>query len=219
MDSDDGMARITYLPGFAPPPEPVRSDAAPSDVVPSEAGRSDVVPSEAGPLEAAAGSDWEAEERRAESVSMHALTRRGMSRWELGEVLLSRELDVCIVESELDRLERVGLIDDAALAETIVRTQHERKGLGRSALIAELRKRRIDRDAIDEALEQLEDGDEQQRATALAERRAPQLSGLDRATAVRRLTGYLMRKGYSSTIIRTAVDQAMPQRARGVRFR
>ena len=229
MDSDNGLARVTYLPGFAPPPEPVRSDTVRSDTVrseiaPSEAGRSDVVPSEAGPLEAgpleaAAGSDWEAEERRAESVSMHALTRRGMSRWELGEVLLSRELDVCIVESELDRLERVGLIDDAALAETIVRTQHERKGLGRSALIAELRKRRIDQDAIDEALEQLEDGDEQQRATALAERRAPQLSGLDRATAVRRLTGYLMRKGYSSTIIRTAVDQAMPQRARGVRFR
>ena len=66
MDSDNGLARVTYLPGFAPPPEPVRSDTVRSEIAPSEAGRSDVVPSEAGPpeagpLEAAAGSDWEAE--------------------------------------------------------------------------------------------------------------------------------------------------------------
>lgn len=187
MGPDDGMAKVTYLPGVVAP-------------------------------EVATGSDWAAEERRAEKISVHALTRRGMSRWELGEVLLSRELDVCIIEAELDRLERAGLIDDAALAETIVRTQHDRKGLGRSALVAELRKRRIDQSAIDEALEQLEDGDEEHRAIALAERRAPQLRGLDHATAVRRLSGFLQRKGYSGSIIRMAVDRALPRAGSGVRF-
>ena len=151
MGSGEGLAKVSYLPGVV----------APGVVAPGVE-----VPSAAAPEP---GSDWAAEERRAENVSMHALTRRGMSRWELGEVLLSRDLDVCIVEAELDRLEGVGLIDDAALAETIVRTQHERKGLGRSALVAELRRRRIDQEAIDEALEQLEDGDEEHRAIALAE--------------------------------------------------
>jgi regulatory protein len=163
--------------------------------------------------------DWAAQERRAENVSMQALTRRGMSRWELGEKLLARDLDPCIVEAELDRLERVGLIDDGALAETIVRTQHERKGLGRTAIAQELRRRHVDPDAIEEALEQLDDADENSRALELAERRAAQLRNLDHETAVRRLSGYLQRKGYSADTVRNAVVSALPRRASGVRFR
>ena len=162
----------------------------------------------------------ERRERRAENISVSALTRRGMSRHELERTLLARELDAEIVEAELERLESVGLIDDAALAETLVRTQHERKGLGRSALTAELRRRHIDQEHIDAALEQVDDVDETARAGELAERRARQLTSLDRDTAERRLTGYLMRKGYSSSVVRAAVDAALPaRRTGGVRFR
>lgn len=162
-----------------------------------------------------------AQASRAENVSMNALTRRGMSRWEMGERLVARDLDSSVVEAELDRLERVGLLDDAALAETIVRTQHERKGLGRSALNSELRRRRIDQGVIDEALSQLDGDDERVRAGELAERRARQLGGLDRETAARRLNGYLMRKGYAFDVVREAVDAALPKAGSGagVRFR
>ncbi|HEU4850372.1 MAG TPA: regulatory protein RecX [Terrimesophilobacter sp.] len=206
MNSDEKLARVTYLPGVTPPavaaePSPIHAEPSPE------------------PAEAPASDDWQAQEHRAENVSMHALTRRGMSRWELGEVLLSRDLDPCIVDAELDRLEGVGLIDDSALAETIVRTQHERKGLGRAALVAELRRRRIDQDAIDEALEQLDEAGERERAHQLAERRAAQLRGLDHETAVRRLSGYLQRKGYSAETVRGAVIAALPRQSSGVRFR
>lgn len=194
MDSDGALARVTYLPGVTPP-EPLSAPG--SD--PEE--------------------DWSAQRRRAENVSMHALTRRGLSRGELGRVLLSRDLDPGIVEAELDRLEGVGLLDDAALAETFVRTQHERKGLSRSALAAELRRRHLDQLAIEGALEQLDEADERERARQLAERRAPQLSALDHETAVRRLSGYLQRKGYSSETVRSAVLAALPRQSSGVRFR
>lgn len=158
-------------------------------------------------------------EVRAENVSMHALTRRGMSRWELEKTLLSRELDGEVVEAELDRLEAVGLLDDAALAETFVRTQHDRKGLGRGALTAELRRRHIDQEHIDAALEQVDDDDEQTRATELAVKRAGQLSSYDLETAKRRLHGFLSRKGYSSSVVRAAIDEALSPRSSGVRFR
>ncbi|MBK4347608.1 regulatory protein RecX [Lacisediminihabitans sp. G11-30] len=154
---------------------------------------------------------------------MHALTRRGMSRWELEKTLLSRDFEPEAVEEELDRLERVGLLDDGALAETLVRTQHERKGLGRSALTAELRRRHIDQEHIDAAMEQVHDDDEQSRATELAVKRAPQLRSYDTETAKRRLTGFLMRKGYASSVVRNAVDEALSGRSSGsssgVRFR
>lgn len=158
-------------------------------------------------------------EVRAENVSMHALTRRGISRWELEKTLLSRELDEGIVAAELDRLEGVGLLDDAALAETFVRTQHDRKGLGRGAITAELRRRHIDQEHIDVALEQVDDDDEQTRATELAIKRAGQLSSYDLETAKRRLHGFLSRKGYSSGVVRAAIDEALSARSSGVRFR
>jgi regulatory protein len=200
----DGLARVTYLPGVKPSPSPVAPGFA------SFFGEDEVVsPAESAPIEVEKATSPDRAIARAENVSMHALTRRGMSRWELEKTLMSRELDEQVVADELERLERVGLIDDAVLAENFVRTQHERKGLGRQALSAELRRRHIDQEHIDAALEQVDDDDEQSRATELALKRAPQLRSYDLETAKRRLTGFLMRKGYSSSVVRSAVDTAL----------
>ena len=234
MVSGDGLklARISYLPGVTPPPSPesnpVEAIAAEPPTVPDfvsffgeprDADSGSAEPGDADSGDAGAAEGNKRREVRAENVSMHALTRRGMSRWELEKTLLSRELDGEVVEAELDRLEGVGLLDDAALAETFVRTQHDRKGLGRGAITAELRRRHIDQEHIDAALEQVDDDDEQSRATELAVKRAGQLSSYDLETAKRRLHGFLSRKGYSSSVVRAAIDEALSPRSSGVRFR
>ena len=227
---DDGWATAESAPlpdfasffGEAEEPQPAMVTPASPAAAGPRGGRSTTPDeSESAPREDALGRGKR--EVRAENVSMHALTRRGMSRWELEKTLLSREFEPEAVEEELDRLERVGLLDDAALAETLVRTQHDRKGLGRSALSAELRRRHIDQEHIDAALEQVDDDDEQSRATELALKRAPQLRSYDHETAKRRLTGFLMRKGYASSVVRAAVDEALSGHSSGsssgVRFR
>lgn len=212
MDSDGTLATVTYLPGVFPPHENVQRNAVASGEEPVP-----MVPSEP-VVTAKPAVTAERTSRRAENISMNALTRRGRSRWELGQVLLARELDESVVEAELDRLEGVGLIDDSALAEQIVRTQHERKGLGRAALVNEMRRKHIDQSAIDAALEQLGDDDELRRALQLAERRVNQLRGLDHNTAVRRLSGFLQRKGYSSDTVRRVVIDVLPRSSSGVSF-
>lgn len=145
---------------------------------------------------------------RVSNVSMYALARRGMSSREMRDYLLGREFEGPVVDEEIERLERVDLLDDDSLAETLVRTLRDRKGLGRSALTAELRRRHVDSDAIEEVMGSLDD-DELDRATAIALKRAPQLRSLDRATAQRRLGAFLMRKGYSGSVISTAVQRAL----------
>ncbi|TXN31534.1 regulatory protein RecX [Lacisediminihabitans profunda] len=247
VSGDDGagakLARVTYLPGVVPPSPEADEASGREAALPdfatffgedpaessadSPAERAGELPEpEAEPLERGGRGTREVrvEKVRVERVSMHALTRRGMSRWELEKTLLSREIDEQTVLTELDRLEAVGLLDDAALAETLVRTQHERKGLGRGALTAELRRRHIDQEHIDAALEQVDDDDEQTRATELAVKRASQLSSYDLETAKRRLTAFLMRKGYSSSVVRAATEEALSSRSGGprsggVRFR
>lgn len=196
-ETTGSIARVTYLFGVEPADASHRLDA-------SEEGAS--------PL---ASNDRAT--RRAENVSLNGLTRRNMSRWEIEKLLISRELPEDVIAAEVARLEGVGLIDDAALAETLVRTQRERKGLGRQAVIAELRRRHIEASIIDAALEadDSDDDAEQERANELAVKKARALASYDQETAKRRLTGFLMRKGYSSSIVRTATDIALNGRAGG----
>jgi regulatory protein len=142
------------------------------------------------------------------NVSMHALARRGMSSREMRDYLGSREFDADAVDAEIERLQGVGLLDDGELAENLVRTLRDRKGLGRAALTAELRRRHLEGEAIEVALGALDD-DELERAVEIAIKRAPQLRSLDQTTAKRRLGAFLMRKGYSGSVVSTAVARAL----------
>ncbi len=164
--------------------------------------------------------DTQRAKARAERVSMNALTRRGMSKREVERSLRARELDDDTVASELDRLEGVGLIDDMALAQNLVGVLQERKGLGRSAIASELTRRLVAPAAIEYALDLVETGDELGRAREIAVKRASQLRSYDRETAVRRLSAFLMRRGYSGSTVRAAVEHALPSTPGStVRFR
>jgi regulatory protein len=165
--------------------------------------------------------DRDAELARAEKVSMHALTRRDQSRRELERTLRSRDLADDVITHEVDRLERVGLIDDVALAQNLVGVLQERKGLGRTGIAAELTRRLLSPAAIEYALELIDTADELGRAREIAVKRAGQLTSYDRETAQRRLSAYLARRGYSGSTVRAAVDAALSSRhgASGVRFR
>lgn len=158
---------------------------------------------------------------RAENISLHALSRRGVSSHEMAKTLRSRDLPEEIVLEEVERLERVGLLNDVELAENLVQSKQDRKGLGKGAITAELRQRGLAQEAIESAIADIDDDEEQARATEWAVKRAGQLRGLDQATAERRLSAFLMRRGYRSEVIRRALEEALPRggaRRGGVRF-
>jgi len=215
-ETDDRLAPVSYLFGAKGIDE--RSASVSSELLRSDDG-------EPG-WNDAWGSDVDDADTRltdadTEQLSMKALGRRSLSRRELERMLRDRGVDDDSVTREADRLTRVGLLDDAALAQTLVASLQERKGLGRTAIAAELTRRLLAPAAIEYALELIDTGDELARAREVARKRASQLSSLDRDTAVRRLSGYLARRGYSGSTVRAAVEQALPQRQPGskVRFR
>ena len=205
QEQDDRIAKVTYLFGIAPEAVEPPAPAAPL-----------FVEQEPAPTRSA----------RQENISMHALTRRGMSVAEMTRLLEAREIEPDEVEAELERLSGAGLLDDAALAENLVRTLQGRKGLGRSAISAELRRRKVDQSAIDEALGSIDPDDELTRAIEVATKRAGQLSSYDAATAKRRLGAYLQRRGYSGSVFSAAMEAALSpgggsggNSTGGVRFR
>ncbi|GAA4183449.1 hypothetical protein GCM10022288_02730 [Gryllotalpicola kribbensis] len=202
-----GEAEIAYLPGAAPSERAQAAVAAVRSVAEADAaaaaGHGD---------ERALEKSREKAGRRAANVSLHQLARRGMSRWELEQVLRKREVDEAAAAAELDRLESVGLLDDAALAVSLVYAARARKGQGRQAIESELRRRHIGESAIETALADYDQEDELERATEVALKRVTQLRELDDQTAKRRLWGYLQRRGYSGDVIGIAVGDAMATR-------
>ena len=213
QDSDsERIAKVTYLFGIKP------EESDPAAPTPSPVAREVSTGSTTGSASTTGpASVTEAKSNRTENVSMHALTRRGMSVAEMTRLLEAREIDPDDVHAEIERLEGVGLLDDQALADTLVRTLQDRKGLGRSAVSAELRRRKIDQSAIDEALESIDTDDELTRAIEVATKRAGQLSSYDPETAKRRLGAYLMRRGYNGSILTQAMNAALT--SGGPRFR
>ncbi|WP_309708741.1 regulatory protein RecX [Pseudolysinimonas sp.] len=214
---DDGaLARVTYLPGVKP------VEVLPVEVLAVEASAREAPLPE--PVSSSrSGSSGEPEAPppgAARNVSISALARRGLSRRELERHLRDRDFTDDEIFDEVARLESDGYVDDIALAQNLVGTLQERKGLGRSAIAAELTRRLLAPAAIEYALDLVDTGDELSRAREIAVKRAGQLRHLDRDTAVRRLSAYLARRGYGGSTIRAAVDQALPSSLRrGVAFR
>lgn len=201
MTDDPGwLAPVSYLPGGTP--AVVRAQTAPGSGQVTGAR-----PVERRTVVALDDPDGGA----AYGAGVRALGRRSLSRRELERALRAQEFDDATVGAVADRLEREGALDDGALAQELIGRLQERKGLGRSAIAAELARRMIAPAALEYALDLVDTGDELARARSLAEKRARQLHGLDRETAARRLSGYLQRRGYSGSIVRAAVDQALPR--------
>ncbi|MEC5150362.1 regulatory protein RecX [Cryobacterium sp. GrIS_2_6] len=167
----------------------------------------------------AAGVDPDSE--HAEQVLLQRLRGRSLSISEARGVLVGLDLPESEIEEIVERFIRLDYLDEAKLAEQIVYSQHERKGLGRSGVQVEMRRRGLDKELIAETLDAMPD-DETERAIEVAIKRVQQLGRLDDRTIDRRLNAFLMRKGYPSSVVREAVQAALDSRngggSSGVRF-
>ncbi|WP_104195277.1 regulatory protein RecX [Cryobacterium sp. M25] len=152
-----------------------------------------------------------ADREHAEGVLRQRLRGRSLSAAEARTVLGGTEVAEHEIEEIIERFIELSYIDEGRLADQIVHSHHERKGLGRSGVQAEMRRRGLDQDLILEKLDEMPD-DETERAIEIAVKRVGQLGRLDDQTIDRRLNAFLMRKGYSSSIVRVAVKAALASR-------
>lgn len=140
-----------------------------------------------------------------------SLTAAPRTRHQLAGKLADREVPDDVAARLLDRLEQVGLIDDAAYARSWAVARHNSRGLSASAIRRELTQRGVDADLIDAALAELTVEQEQDRALDLAVRKAATLRGLDPQVRLRRLAGMLARRGYSPALAFSAARAALAE--------
>lgn len=145
-------------------------------------------------------------------AAVRLLAVRGRSTRELITRLRRKGLGAAAVTHAVGRLEAEGLLDDTVFAEQYARSRAAR-GWGPVAILADLRRRGVDRRLAERtvgALEGPHDDDGRGDLRALAARRARTLASLPPETARRRLIAFLGRRGFRVHDVLEVVDEVLP---------
>ena len=146
----------------------------------------------------------------AHAAALRLLTTRARTRAELRQRLAQRWFEAAAVAETLERLERVGLVDDAALAGAVAEGRAER-GLDAPAIAAELRDRGVDPAVAERAAQAAVPAEDRaDRCRQVAQARLAQLAGLPAPTQLRRLASYLARRGYPPELAESVARDLVP---------
>jgi len=148
----------------------------------------------------------------AQDAALRMLSTSRRSRRDLELRLRRREPDQSVIADALGRLDSIGLLndDEFALAEAAAQLRNASRSTG--AVKRRLRQRGVAGDVADAAVASvvgLEGVDDAARCEAAAEKRVRQLRSFDKATAQRRLMGFLMRRGFASDLVFQATRRAV----------
>ena len=90
----------------------------------------------------------------ARTIALRKLTAKACTRHELDQALQAKNVPEGVIDGVLDRLQEVGLVDDASFAVDWVTSRQQRRHLSRRFLRRELQAKGVERSHIDSALDQ-----------------------------------------------------------------
>ncbi|WP_425458754.1 regulatory protein RecX [Actinomadura syzygii] len=150
-------------------------------------------------------------EAAAREHCLRLLTSSPRTRAQLADALRRKSVPDDVAERVLDRLTAAGLIDDEAFAQAWVQSRHTGRGLAKRALAAELRRRGVADETVNDAVDALDPEQEEHTARALVNRKLRSTRGADPTKRMRRLVGMLARKGYSPALSYRLVKEALAE--------
>lgn len=126
---------------------------------------------------------------------------------------VERHLDACEygeveVYETVERLKELGLLNDLAFANEFVRTRLATKPVSRAHLREQLLAHETAQDAIDEALQQVDEETQQRSAVSVAEKYARQYARLPQEERDEMVIRRLLSRGYSYDDARAALREA-----------
>ncbi|MGE5236465.1 MAG: regulatory protein RecX [Acidobacteriota bacterium] len=142
----------------------------------------------------------------AHEVALRLLSRRAYSARELTDRLLRRGFEPAVVRAEVARLEKVGLVDEEALARAVARDVI-RRGYGRRGVAASLRRRGLGAEELSAAMATLGEAEERAAlcaALARAARRSPHWRELPEER--RKVVRYLLARGFGAALVRAVLS-------------
>ncbi len=166
-------------------------------------------------LDAAAYARIEAAEciERAVQTALRAIEVRPRSIAEVRDRLKRKGFAPETITAAIERLQAIGLLDDAAFARFWIENRQTCRPRGRHALADELRRKGVDAKLVAVALDTSLTDNETGRAEMLARAAMRRYATVaDYQTFVRRLGGYLQRRGFSAATVLPIVERLWRER-------
>lgn len=140
------------------------------------------------------------------NIGLRRLTRSPMSRFQFEQYLIKRNVPLEAISQVATRFEEIKLLDDKEFAAMWVRTRRATRGTGWRVLQQELKLKGISPEII-ETFVLSNPTIEYEMALEIGGKKFRSLQRLEREVVWRRLTGFLIRRGHSSsTAIRVATE-------------
>jgi len=152
------------------------------------------------------------ETSKAKSFALDFIGYRARSVWEVDQRLTKRGHSRKVIDEVIGELRRSGLLDDAHFAAQWAKGRMATKPLGERLLRHELKTKGISDEIVEKTIAATFDGISQRNLAAelLRLRRTRYLS-LDWAKARRRMSDFLLRRGFSRDVVWEAVAQVMSE--------
>lgn len=144
--------------------------------------------------------------------ALNFLSYRPRSAAEVRRNLRKKEVPDSVIEQVIERLERTGLVDDAAFARFWVENREMSKPRSERGLRFELRQKGVADDVITTALSEINEDDSAYRA---ALERAHRIPHTDKQVFAKRLGSFLARRGFTYNVVRETVDRLWDELSEG----
>jgi regulatory protein len=141
---------------------------------------------------------------RAYQQAMLFLGYRARSEKEIRQNLKKHEYSEGVIEETLERLRKAGLANDNEFARAWVENRNTFRPRSKKALAIELRQKGLDDEAIQASLSTV---DEDALAYETSLKRAARLKGLERSEFRKKLSEFLIRRGFSYSVAASAVSR------------
>jgi regulatory protein len=141
---------------------------------------------------------------KAKKNSLKFVSYRPRSVYELQTHLQRKSFEENVIDSAVEYLINLDLLDDVAFARYWVEQRETFRPRSRFALGQELRQKGIDRQIIEEVLEEV---DETAAARRAVDKQAHRWAGLPEDAFREKAAGYLQRRGFSYEIIREILEE------------
>lgn len=145
----------------------------------------------------------DAKERALQQALLY-LSYRARSESEIRKNLQKHEIPEVVIEETLERLRRDGLVNDDQFAQAWVENRSTFRPRSRRMMAMELRQKGLDDEAMQPALQEVDD---EALAYEAAQKRAPRFKDLEWIEFRKKLSGFLARRGFPYPVIATTVTQ------------
>ncbi len=142
--------------------------------------------------------------------ALRLLGQRMQSERELRQKLGRKDCGAKVIDAVVAECKRLGYVDDAKYAAGRAGDAATLKRHGKQRAVQELLAKGVDKSTAESAATAAyADVDPVESAMELATKKAPSLQRFDHPTRVRRLSGFLQRRGFDFDTVRTVVDRVL----------